>query len=361
MKIISIVGARPNFMKIAPIAHELAKYPSITHSIVHTGQHYDTKLSDVFFRELEIPKPDVNLGVGSGSREYQIEEIQKRFEPILSKENPDLVIVVGDVNSTIACASSAKKVGIKVAHVEAGLRSFDITMPEEINRIETDRISDYLFVTEESAIKNLKKEGIDERKIFFVGNVMIDTLIKNLEKAKQSQIMQKLNLKKENFAIATIHRPSNVDKKEDLLKMINILDEMQTRLKIVLPLHPRTRNVIDHFGLRGMTKAMKNLIITEPLGYLDFLNLVSNSKFVLTDSGGIQEETTYLKIPCITMRFNTERPITITKGTNVIVGNDRNKVLENFEKILNGDFKKGNSFELWDGMAAERIVKILVK
>jgi len=359
MKIISVVGARPNFMKIAPIVNEFEKYPGIKHVLVHTGQHYDKKLSKVFFDELEIPKPEINLEVGSAPRVEQIKKIKKKFEPVLLKENADLIVVVGDVNSTIACAEVAKENGIKVAHVEAGLRSFDMNMPEEKNRIETDKISDYLFVTERSGIENLKKEGISEDRIYFVGNVMIDTLINNLGRSKKSDILRKLNLEKKNFAVATVHRPSNVDNKEDILKILEIFEEIHKKTKLVLPLHPRTKNSIEKYGLKERFDKMKNLIITEPLGYLDFLHLVSNSKFVLTDSGGIQEETTYLEIPCITMRENTERPVTITEGTNVLVGNDKEKVLENFNKIMDGSFKQGKIPGLWDGKAAERIIEII--
>ncbi len=361
MKIISVVGARPNFMKIAPIVHEIKKHKEIMHLLVHTGQHYDPNLSEVFFEELDIPRPDINLGIGGGSREEQISKIKKKFDPILKKEQPDLVIVVGDVNSTIACAESAKEKNIKVAHVEAGLRSFDKNMPEEVNRIATDKISDYLFITERSAFDNLKKENIDEDKIHFVGNVMIDTLIKNLEKAKDSKILEELGLEKQNFVVSTIHRPSNVDKKEDLIKIIKIFEKIQEKIKIVLPIHPRTKKTIEKFGLKQRFDSIINMIITEPLGYLEFLNLVSNSKFVLTDSGGIQEETTYLKIPCITMRFNTERPSTVDEGTNVLVGNDKEKVLDNFSKILDGSFKQGKVPELWDGKTAERIVRKLIR
>ncbi|MBD3248628.1 UDP-N-acetylglucosamine 2-epimerase (non-hydrolyzing) [Candidatus Woesearchaeota archaeon] len=359
MKIISIVGARPNFMKIAPIVHEIKKYAETEHLLIHTGQHYDPNLSEIFFEELGIPRPDINLGIGGGTREDQILRIKEKFNPVLERENPDLVIVVGDVNSTIACAEAAREKNIKVAHIEAGLRSGDLSMPEEINRIATDKISDYLFITEKSAIENLKKEGIEEAKIHFVGNVMIDTLIKNLEKSKDSGILSKLRLKKKDFIIATIHRPSNVDKKEDILKILDIFNEIQKKIEIVIPLHPRTKNSLEKFDLMGNLRSMKNLLLTEPLGYLNFLDLVSNSRFVLTDSGGIQEETTYLKIPCITMRPSTERPSTITEGTNVLVGNDKEKVLENFTKIIDGSFKEGKIPELWDGKAAERIVKIL--
>ncbi len=361
-KILIIAGARPNFMKIAPLIKEIKKHSNrLNYYLVHTGQHYDKNLSKIFFDELEIPKPNINLKVGSGNKNYQITEIKRRFEPILLKENPNLVVVVGDVNSTIACASAAKKLNIKVAHIEAGLRSFDLAMPEEHNRIETDAISDYLFTTEENAYENLIKEGVNKNKIFFVGNLMIDTLIKNIEKAKKSDIRKKLGLEKRNFAVSTIHRPSNVDKKEDLLKILSILDYIQKKIKIVLPLHPRTKTSIEKFGLNNKIKIMKNLIVTEPLGYLDFLNLILNSKFVLTDSGGIQEEATYLKIPCITMRFNTERPITVTQGSNVIVGNNKEKLISEFNKIMYNKFKKSSIPKYWDGDVAKRIIEILLK
>jgi len=360
MKILSVVGARTNFMKIAPIVHELNKHPEVSHYLVHTGQHYDENLSKVFFDELEIPKPDINLGVGGGSREEQIKQIKEKFEPVLLEQKPDLVIVVGDVNSTIACAEVAKSNNVKVAHVEAGLRSGDLEMPEEVNRIATDKISDYLLITEKDAFENLKKEGISEEKISFVGNVMIDTLVKNIEKSKNSSVISELGLEAGKYVVATIHRPSNVDKEEDLLKIFEIFEAIQNEIKIVLPLHPRTKNSIEKYGLNEKFNAMENLIIVGPQGYLDFLHLVSNSKFVLTDSGGIQEETTYLKIPCITMRFNTERPVTLTEGTNVLVGNDKEKVLENFNKIMDGNFKEGKIPELWDGNAAERIVRKII-
>jgi len=359
MKVICVVGARPNFMKIAPLVKEIEKYPKIDYILVHTGQHYDKYLSKIFFDELEIPEPSINLGVGSGSREFQIKEVAKRFKSVLSKEKPDLVIVVGDINSTIACALAAKELGIKVAHVEAGLRSFDNTMPEEKNRIKTDAVSDYLFITEESALENLRKERIETNKIFFVGNVMIDTLVKNLEKAKISEMTKALNLTKRKFVVATIHRPSNVDKKQDLLRIIDILEYLQSRIKVVFPLHPRTKKSIEKFGLNAKIKSMRNLTTTGPLGYVDFLNLVLNSKCVVTDSGGIQEETTYLKIPCITMRFNTERPITVKEGSNVLVGNDKDRVISEFNKIMNNVYKKCKVPPYWDGKASERILDVL--
>ena len=360
MKIINVVGARPNFMKIAPLIEALKKYPSIKQVLVHTGQHYDYKLSKIFFDELNIPEPDINLEAGSGGRDYQIKEISERFKSVLLKEKPDLVVVVGDVNSTIACASAAKESGVKVAHIEAGLRSFDLSMPEELNRIETDKISDFLFITEEGAFANLAREGISKNKIFFVGNVMIDTLIRNIEKSRKSRIIDELGLEKKNFIVSTIHRPSNVDKKKDLLKILEIFEEIQNKIKIILPLHPRTRKSIQKFQLDDKIRQLKNLIITEPLGYLDFLSLISNSKGVITDSGGVQEETTYLRIPCITMRSNTERPETITKGTNLLVGSSKSSILDAFNQIMDGTFKRGDIPKFWDGNAAERIAKILI-
>lgn len=347
MKIISVVGARPNFMKIAPIIREMNKYNDITSILVHTGQHYDKNMSESFFKDLNIPYPDYNLGIGSGSHAEQTAKIMIEFEKVCIKEKPDIVIVVGDVNSTIACALVAKKMNIKVAHVEAGLRSFDWDMPEEINRILTDRISDYLFVTEQSAIDNLKKEGFDDSKIFFVGNVMIDSLLDNID--KKTDIVKRLNLKSKDYCVITLHRPSNVDNKEKLEYILDILNNIPFR--IVWPIHPRTLKNIESFGLKEETK---NFLLLDPLGYLDFITLISECKFVLTDSGGIQEETTYLGIPCITMRENTERPSTITLGTN--------KLLIKKEDILNAikNLNKNHSIPpLWDGKTAERIIKIL--
>ncbi len=377
MKIVSVVGTRPNFMKIAPLANEFKKH-KIEHVLVHTGQHYDKEMSKLFFDDLKIPKPDFNLGVGSGSRDEQINYIIKKIGTILAKENPDIVVVVGDVNSTVAGAEAAHELGIKVAHVEAGLRSFDKTMPEEINRIHTDEISDFLFTTEKSGNENLLKEGIDKNKIFFVGNVMIDTLLKHREKAKSSRILAKLNLHKNNYCTLTLHRPSNVDSKKDFENIIFILDKLQEKTKIVFPAHPRTRKNIEAFKLSKKIGGMKNLIITQPLGYLDFLCLMSNSKLVLTDSGGIQEEATVLGIPCITLRNNTERPVTVEQGTNLLVSTDKGKIIKKALEVINNARenqrfsgpKKFEKFfreiktnkkipELWDGKAAKRIVKIL--
>lgn len=360
MKIINVVGARPNFVKIAPLINEMKKYPEVfTPVLLHTGQHYDYKLSKQIFNDLDIPEPDVYLGVGSASDPIQTAKIMIGFENVLTKEKPDLVVVVGDVNSTIACALTSVKIGIKIAHVEAGLRSFDRSMPEEINRLLTDAISDYLFTTEPSGEINLLKEGIPKSKIYMVGNIMIDSLIKSKEKASLSTILDKLNLKPKGYAILTLHRPSNVDTREGLINILNILNEIQQRIKIIFPAHPRTKKRIKEFNLENQFQKMNNLKITEPSGYLDFLKLMMEAKFVLTDSGGIQEETTFLCIPCITLRKNTERPITMEEGTNMVVSCNKEEIIAGINKILNGEEKKGNIPKLWDGHTAERIVDIL--
>ena len=361
MKIASVVGTRPNFIKIAPLIREMEKHPEINNLLVHTGQHYDKQMSKFFFDDLKIPKPDINLGVGSASDATQTANIILKFEESLLKEKPDLVVVVGDVNSTFAASLAAVKCNIKVAHVESGLRSFDRTMPEELNRILTDHISDFLFTTEESANKNLANEGIDKSKIFFVGNVMIDSLLSHREKAKKSKILSKLNIKRSEYAVLTLHRPSNVDNKISLEQVIDILDKIQQKIKVVFPIHPRTLKNINKFKLDEQLKNQKNLIITEPLGYLDFLALMSNSRLVLTDSGGIQEETTVLGIPCVTMRKNTERPITVEQGTNVLVSTDRDKIIGASNKLLKGTYFKAKIPQFWDGKAAKRIVNIIIK
>ena len=361
MKIINVVGARPNFMKIAPVIDEMRKHPKLKPILVHTGQHYNKEMSKLFFDDLKLPSPDIYLGVGSASHAMQTAKIMVEFEKILLKEKPDLVIVVGDVNSTIACALTAVKLFVPVAHVEAGLRSFDRDMPEEINRILTDAISDYLFTTCRNANDNLLKEGISKKKIHFVGNVMIDALLKHINKASQSNILDKLDLIPKSYAALTLHRPSNVDDKKVFVEILTAIEEIQKKIKIMLPIHPRTKKKIAEFKLENRIKKMKNFKIIEALGYLDFVKLMANSKFVLTDSGGIQEETTILKIPCITLRNTTERPITVTKGTNIIVGSDKEKIIKESLKILTGKKKQGKNPELWDGRAAERIVRCIEK
>jgi len=357
--IISVVGARPNFMKIAPFMEEIAKYPEdFRVKLVDTGQHYDYEMSKIFFEDLSLPPPDYYLGVGSGSHAEQTAKIMLEFERVLKKENPDLVVVVGDVNSTLACALTSAKLGIEVAHIEAGLRSFDRSMPEEINRQITDILSNWLFTPSEDANENLRKEGISSDKIFFVGNIMIDTLIKYKEKAKENKIKEKLNLKND-YVLLTLHRPENVDIKENLEMLLSAIEGLQKRLSIVYPIHPRTKNKIKEFGLNGKIEVIANLIITPPLSYIEFLRLMMSARLVLTDSGGIQEETTFLGIPCLTLRKNTERPITVKMGTNIVVKKDYNSIIEEGLKILNGNTKKGEIPPLWDGKTRERIIEIL--
>ncbi|MCF6269708.1 MAG: UDP-N-acetylglucosamine 2-epimerase (non-hydrolyzing) [Melioribacteraceae bacterium] len=358
MKIISVVGARPNFMKVAPIHKAFKKYENeITHLICHTGQHYDEKMSKVFFEDLELPQPDFYLGVGSGSHAEQTANVMVEFEKILIEEKPDMVLVVGDVNSTIACSLTAKKLHIKVVHVEAGLRSFDMEMPEEVNRILTDRISDYLFVTEKSGLENLKKEGVSDEKIFFVGNVMIDSLIHYLPKSEVSNIHNEFGVEKGSYVLITLHRPSNVDTKESLEKLVRFLNALSNERKVVFPIHPRTKNNLNKFEL--LERLSSDIILTDPIGYIDFQALTQNAELIVTDSGGIQEETTYLGVQCITLRTSTERPSTVDVGTNQLIGVDLTKAEIACLDVLNGNKKKGSIPELWDGKAAERIVDIL--
>jgi UDP-N-acetylglucosamine 2-epimerase (non-hydrolysing) len=358
LKIISVVGARPNFMKIAPIHKAFLKHKDIIkHSICHTGQHYDAKMSEIFFKDLEMPEPEFYLGVGSGSHAEQTARVMIEFEKVLIKEKPDLVIVAGDVNSTIACSLVAVKLGIKTAHIEAGLRSFDRAMPEEINRILTDSISDYLFVTEESGITNLEHEGVSKEKIFFVGNVMIDSLVNFLSKADKSDALNKYGLKPDEYFLITMHRPSNVDSQETLQQIIKLLNFFAEKVKVVFPVHPRTMKNIQSAGLEKQLN--KNLILTEPIGYIDFLSLIKNARLIVTDSGGIQEESTYLGVQCITVRDNTERPITVKLGTNQLIGTNLESVKTAAIKILGGNIKKGSVPPLWDGHTAERIVEII--
>jgi len=363
MKILNVAGARPNFMKIAPLMKEMQKHPEIHPLLVHTGQHYDERMSKLFFEDLQIPTPDIDLEVGSASHAVQTARIMIAFEQVLLEKQPDLVVVVGDVNSTIGCALPAVKLHIPVAHVEAGLRSFDRQMPEEINRVLTDSISEYLFVTEPSGEKNLLREGIPQEKIYFVGNVMIDTLLSNKTKAEQSAVLETLDLTPQGYVLLTLHRPSNVDVRETFVRILDALEEIQTRLPIIFPIHPRTKKRIEEFGLSIRVASMQNLRLIEPLGYLDFLKLISQSALMLTDSGGIQEETTILKVPCITLRENTERPVTTgPQGTNVIVGTRTERILEESHNILNGNKEFSEEMpDLWDGKAAERIVHILLE
>ena len=363
LKIINVVGARPNFMKVAPMVAAMKKRPTeFLPLVVHTGQHYDASMSDAFFGDLDLPEPDVHLGVGSGSHAVQTAAVMERFEPVVLKEKPDWVIVVGDVNSTIACALVCVKLGIKVAHVEAGLRSRDRSMPEEINRLLTDQIADLLFTPSSDADANLLAEGIPVERISFVGNIMIDSLFENLERARQKQIKATLGLKEREYAVLTLHRPSNVDDRETFVSILSALEKISSSLPIVFPVHPRTRKTIAELGLGERIAATENLRLIEPLGYLDFLNLYSTARLVLTDSGGIQEETTALGIPCLTLRENTERPITVEMGTNVIVGTDANKIVSEAMRVLNSS----NEIHfppppLWDGHTADRILAVLQK
>lgn len=354
-KILCVVGARPNFIKIAPIMEEIRRRPQLNGKLVHTGQHFSAEMSDLFFSELGIPEPDINLGIGGGSHTRQTAEIMLKLEPVLSSDSPDLVLVVGDVNSTMATALVAAKLGIPIAHVEAGLRSFDRTMPEEINRLVTDALSDYLFATEPAGVQNLLREGIPENRIFLVGNVMIDTLLRFRAQAAKSDVLERLHLKPGTFGVVTLHRPSNVDNPQRLSSLLQALATLSCRLPLVFPVHPRTRQRMDNLGIPG-----GGFIFAPPLGYLDFIHLMSQARIVFTDSGGIQEETTILQVPCLTLRENTERPITIEQGTNRLAGVDPENILRLAEEILASSPSVGRIPELWDGKASGRIIDILL-
>jgi UDP-N-acetylglucosamine 2-epimerase (non-hydrolysing) len=355
IQVVVVAGARPNFMKIAPLMHELNRRGEFTAHLVHTGQHYDDAMSNNFFRDLGIPEPDVNLGVGSGSHAEQTGHVLIRMEALLQERRPDALVVVGDVNSTLAASLAAVKLQLPIAHVEAGLRSGDRTMPEEINRILTDSISTWLFTTEPDGDRNLLREGADPTRIHRVGNVMIDTLLANLERSKKLNTLGDLGLEPEGYGLLTLHRPANVDDTDNLKSLFGALEEVHRDLPIIFPVHPRTAAAIKaHLGGRK-----PGLRTTKPLGYLDFLRLMANARLVLTDSGGIQEETTALGVSCLTLRENTERPITVTQGTNTIVGLSPQVILSEARKILSGEGKRGQVPDLWDGGAAPRIVDIL--
>lgn len=357
IKVVNVVGARPNFMKIAPIVAELERRKDrFEQVLVHTGQHYDEAMSDAFFSDLGIPRPDINLEVGSGSHAEQTSRVMMAFEPVVLERRPDWVLVVGDVNSTIAAALVATKLHVRVAHVEAGLRSRDRHMPEEINRLATDAIADLLLTPSRDADENLRNEGHPEERIVFVGNVMIDTLLAQRERARESSILERLDLEPGAYAALTLHRPSNVDSRETLAGILSALGRIAKRLPIVFPVHPRTRGRIEEFGLT----VPEGLRLIDPLGYLDFLRLYGESRLVLTDSGGIQEETTALGIPCLTLRENTERPITVSEGTNRVVGADPERIVTTAGAILDGAISfAGRVPELWDGRAAARIADAL--
>ncbi len=360
MKILNIVGARPNFMKVAPLHRVFSSRPELESKILHTGQHYDAKMSDVFFNQLGLPKPDYYLGVGGGSHTYQKANVMLKFEQVLLEERPDLVLVVGDVNATAACSIVAVKMGIPVAHVEAGLRSGDRTMPEELNRIITDSICNYLFVTEHSGLVNLAKEGVPDEKVFFVGNVMIDSLVHFREKAAQAKILAELGLAKEDYILMTMHRPHNVDHKKGLEDIIQIIRDAVVHKQVVFAIHPRTSNNMEKFGLTAELESIAGLHLLGPQGYLEFLQLMDNAALIITDSGGIQEETTFLQVACMTFRDTTERPSTVELGTNFLMADlDPITVKKQMKEILGGKAKQGIIPPLWDGRAAERIADAL--
>ncbi len=359
-KVISVVGARPNFVKIAPVHRAFMQHRDVVeHKICHTGQHFDKKMSQIFFDELEMPVPDFNLGVGGGSHAQQTAKIMVEFEQVLLAEKPDLVIVPGDVNSTLAAALVAIKLHIPVAHVESGLRSFDRSMPEEINRILADEIADLLFVTEQSGLDNLKKEGKPEDKIIFTGNVMIDSLVHYLPKIEQSTILNEIGMVPQKYILATFHRPSNVDSDENLTEIVGLLSRLALDYPIVFPVHPRTRNNLERLQL--LPKLSSNVVLLDPIGYLQFLHLTKYAALVITDSGGIQEETTFLGVQCLTVRNNTERPSTVDLGTNQLLGQDYGLVEKTAREVLAGNIKKGTIPPLWDGQAALRIVASVLK
>jgi len=362
LKIVVVAGARPNFMKVAPVIEALDEYPDlIEHKLVHTGQHYDEAMSRSFFGALGLPKPDIDLEVGSGSHAEQTGRVMIEFEKVLVRDRPDLVIVVGDVNSTLACAVTARKLGVPVAHVEAGLRSRDMEMPEEINRLCTDVLCDYLFTTDEMASQNLRDEGVAESKIHFVGNVMIDTLLKHRQVAAEDDTLAGLGLEAGEYALVTLHRPSNVDDPEILRGLADVLVELSRDTPVVFPIHPRTRARLEHTGLADAMEAEPGLQLLQPLGYIPFLNLVMHARLVLTDSGGLQEETTVLGVPCLTLRHNTERPITCSQGTNRLVGNEPGAVRAAIADVLAGGRGESAAPEKWDGRAARRIAAVLVE
>ncbi len=360
-KIVSIVGARPNFMKIAPIhrAFEELSSPEFTHSIIHTGQHYDAKMSDAFFDDLDMPVPSYFLGVGSGSHAVQTATTMIELEKVFLQDRPDIVLVPGDVNSTLAATIVATKMGIPVGHIESGLRSFDRRMPEELNRIATDVLSEILFVTEQSGIDNLKKEGIDPSKVFFVGNTMIDSLHYAIPKANKKPTLETLGLTKQSYALITIHRPSNVDDPVQLEMILEVLQELSSQTTIVFPVHPRTRKNIELFGLKSYIKNSDKFKLIDPQGYVDFLNLMRYSDVVMTDSGGIQEETTALQVPCVTIRTSTERPSTVEIGSNILIDPSRESILSTIQPILSGTKKNGIVPPKWDGNASKRVVEVI--
>jgi UDP-N-acetylglucosamine 2-epimerase (non-hydrolysing) len=358
MKVLHVVGARPNFMKVAPVVAALEQHTGVAQCLVHTGQHYDTNMSDIFFTQLGLPKPDINLEVGSGSHAVQTAQIMIKFEEVLIAEQPDWVLVYGDINSTVAAALVAAKLHVPVAHVEAGLRSGDRTMPEEINRLVTDQIADLLLTPSSDGDDNLLHEGIKRERIHCVGNVMIDTLVRLLPVAETLGMLDRLDIEPQQYGLITLHRPSNVDEPKMLSNLMRTLLTLSQDIPLVFPIHPRTRRRLEQLGL-----PMNNsrVMLTEPLGYLEFLGLQRHAKLIITDSGGIQEESTYLGVPCLTVRENTERPVTVTVGTNILVGQNMQRLCNETHAILGGKAKQGSIPPLWDGKASERIANILLR
>ena len=354
IRLTCVVGARPNFIKMAAILKAAASRPRFETRLIHTGQHFSPGMSHTFFEELKLREPDVHLGAGGGSQVQQTAEILQRLEPELASQRPDVLVVVGDVNSTLAAALAAAKLGIPVAHVEAGLRSFDRSMPEEVNRVVTDALSDYLFASEPSGVENLRAEGVSDERIFLVGNVMIDTLLRFREQAAGSDVQKRLGVEPKGYVVVTLHRPSNVDEASRLSRLIDALRDVSERWPVVFPVHPRTRKVIESAAIETA-----GMILCEPLGYLDFLRLQSEARLVLTDSGGIQEETTVLGVPCLTVRRNTERPITIAEGTNRLIGTDPETIVPAVDELLAGPPAAKSAPALWDGDAAGRVLDVL--
>ena len=352
--VIHIIGARPNFIKASPVIREMNKLENINNLVLHTGQHYDKKMSEIFFDELNIPKPNYNLNAGGGSHAEQTADIMVGYEKYFIEKNPNLIIVYGDVNSCVAASLVASKMFIPIVHIESGLRSYDRKMPEEINRVITDSISDLLFVTSKDALENLKLEGVDLNKCHFVGNTMIDSLVRLEKDFDKSKILDDLSLQKKSYTLITLHRPSNVDNIDDLKYMMDSIVEISKDITCVFPIHPRTENNLKHYNLYEKYKNINSLKMTKPFGYIDFMCLQKNSKFVITDSGGVQEESSYFNVPCLTVRDNTERPITCTKGTNELAGTDYRKLLTNVKNI---NFNRKSNIEMWDGNSAGRIIK----
>lgn len=361
MKIISVVGARPNFMKVAPLHRAFQAYSDIESVIVHTGQHYDERMSTIFFEQLNLPKPHHYLGVGSGSHAEVTAKVMLAFEKIVQAEQPDLVLVVGDVNSTLACALVTKKLNLPLAHVEAGLRSGDRTMPEELNRILTDSIADYLFVTEQSGMIHLAKEGVVDDRIYFVGNVMIDSLVHYRSQAAKLDLLQKIGIQPKDYVLMTMHRPANVDTESQLTKVVEMIKQVCISKKVIFPIHPRTIKHLTNYNLLTTLEAIPNLFTLPPQGYLEFIHLMENCKLIITDSGGIQEESTFLKIPCLTIRDSTERPVTTMLGSNILIPElEVDTILQIFQQCIDGKTSTPNSIPpLWDGKTSERIARVL--